>query len=327
MTGRTAQARRRRNLRIGGWVATVALLALAARVLAQRWGAVGDAGGLPGVLPALAATACYVAGNALLAGNWATIVGVTGRSLPWRAAAWIWSVSQLSRYTVTGAQVGGRAVAGRPYGVPPLAGALSTVVELGWMLCVTGAIVLATMPWWLPGAGELGWLALAGVIPVVAVALALAHPRGALAALDRMARWGPVARLTGGRFAGVAGRVTLSRALLGRLTARYALNTALRHAGFLTLFAAVGGDLPGAALVAMGAYALGSMAGAVAVFAPAGLGVREGVSALVVVPVIGGGPALVLVASVRLLEVVAELAFLALARAGRPPRPAPGAAA
>lgn len=316
-----ASRRRRLLLRAGAWAFTLALVAIAFTVLTERWEAVGEAGGVPGVVPAAVAAASYLAGNALLAANWAAIVAVSGRRLDRRAAAWVWAVSQLARYTVTGAQVGGRAVAGRPYGVPATAGVLSTVVELGWMLSVTCAVVLATVPWWLPGAGDLGWLAAFGAVPVLAIVTALAHPPVVLGLAGRLADLGVVDRLTRGRLAGLAGRVTLTRGTVARLTARYGANTALRHAGFLTLFAAAGGDLGSGALVAVGAYALGSLAGAVAVFAPGGLGVREGVSALVLAPVIGGGPALVVVASVRLLEVVAELAFLAVARAGRPARP------
>lgn len=315
---------RGRLLRLAAWVVTLALLALAVSVVTDRWEAVGDAGGLPGMVPAAFAVLCYAAGNALLAGNWRVIVEVAGSNLAWRTAAWVWAVSQLSRYTVTGAQVGGRALAGRPYGVPALAGALSTVVELAWMLSVTCAIVLATMPWWLPGAGDLRWLALAGVLPVAAILAALVHPSGVLAAATRLARVPLVDRVTKGRLRGLAERVRLDRTIVARLTLRYGLNTVLRHAAFLTLYAAVGGNLADGALVAVGAYALGSLAGAIAVFAPGGLGVREGVSALVVAPVIGGGPALVLVAAVRLLEVVAELAFLALARLLRPARPVIG---
>lgn len=316
-----AGARRRRMLRAGAWAATLLLLALAAGVLADRWQAVGEAGGLPGAGPGAVALVCYVAGNALLASNWAAIVALSGRRLRWRTAAWVWAVSQLSRYTVTGAQVGGRAVAGRPHGVPALAGALSTVVELGWMLSVTCAIVLATLPYWLPGAGDLRWLAAFGALPVAAILAALAYPSGVLAAATALARTPAWRRFGGGRLADLAGRVALTRAAVARLTLRYGLNTALRHTAFLTLFAAVGGDLAGDGLVAVGAYALGSLAGAVAVFAPGGLGVREGVSALVLAPAIGGGPALVVVASVRLIEVVAEVAFLAIARAARPARP------
>jgi hypothetical protein len=303
------------------WVATLALLTIAVWALAGRWEAVGEAGGLPGAAPAALAVALYVAGNALLAANWAAIVAVSGSRLRWREAAWVWATSQLSRYMVTGAQVGGRAVAGRAYGVPALAGALSTVVELAWMLSVTSAIVLATAPWWLPGAGDLRWLALLGIAPVVAIAAALAHPSGVLAAAAALARLRWVDRLTRGRLALLEGRVALTRDVVARITLRYGLNTVLRHAAFLTLFAAVGGDLRRSALVAIGAYAIGNLAGAVAVFAPGGLGVREGVSALVLAPVLGGGPALLLVAVVRLLEVAAELAFLALARAVRPARP------
>lgn len=301
-------------MRAGGWVVLLALVAVAGTVLYERREAVGEAGGLPGLLPSATAVLIYFVANALLAWNWSAIVAVAGTRLPFRTALWAWSVSQISRYTVTLAQVGSRAVVAKRYGVPATAGVLSTVLELAWMFMVTSTIVVATIPWWLPIAGDARWVAWVAALPVVGIVAAVAHPQAMLAAIDAVVRRPFVARVTGGRLAGVAGRIRLDRATMWRFVARYGTNTALRHAAFLTLFAAVGGDLGTHALTAVGTYALGSLAGTVAVFAPGGLGVREGLIAVALTPVIGGGPALVLAAAVRLLEIVAELSLLGVAR-------------
>jgi glycosyltransferase 2 family protein len=307
-----------RWLRLAAWIGLLVVLGAAVVVLRERWEVVGETGGLPGVVPSVAAAAVFFVANALLAWNWRAIVAVGGTLLPFRTALWIWSVSQITRYTMTMAHVGSRVVVAARYGVSATAGALSTVLELAWMLTVTSAIVLATIPWWLPAAGDARAVAWIAVAPVAGILVALAKPRMVLDVLERMLATGPLRRLSGGRFEGWSERVQVDRATLGRFVGRYGTNTVLRHIAFLTLFTAVGGDLRTGALSAIGAYALGSLAGTLAVFAPAGLGVREGVIALVLGPVIGVGPALVLVASARFLELVAELCLLGVARLTRP---------
>jgi len=304
-------------LRVGSWALFGALVAVAATVLYERRAAVGEAGGLPGLAPSLLAVAVYFTANALLAWNWSAIVAVAGPRLPFRTALWVWSVSQISRYTVTLAQVGSRAVVGRRYGVPATAGVLSTVLELTWMLMVTSTIVIVTVPWWLPLAGDARWVMAAAALPAAGIVAAVAHPEAMLRAVDALARRPLVDRVTGGRFAGIATRVGVDRPTMWRFVARYGTNTLLRHTAFLTLFAAVGGDLRTHALTAVGTYALGSLAGTLAVFAPGGLGVREGIIAVALAPVIGGAQALLLSAAVRLLELVAELSLLGVARLAR----------
>lgn len=309
---------RRRWVRAASWLLLLAVVGVTAAVARERWQAVGEAGGLPGTLPASAAVTVYGAANGLLAWNWRAIVGVAGTRLPYRTALWIWSVSQISRYTMAFAHVGGRAVVARRYGVPATAGVLSTLMELTWMLTVTSTIVLVTVPWWLPAAGGARWLVWVAALPVAGILGGIARPQAVLRLIETGVSLPPIRRLTRDRFTGVAARVGLDRATMSRFVIRYGTNTLLRHTAFLTLFAAVGGDVRAHALVVVGAYALGSLAGAVAVFSPGGLGVREGLSALVLTPVIGGAPALLLVGSVRLLELAAELATLAVARALRP---------
>lgn len=317
--GTVARRRRGRITRALGWAVTVGLLAVGVVLLQGRWESVREAGGLPGWGASGAAAALFLTANATLAYTWREVVSLTGTRLAFWTAAWVWAVSQLARYAVSAAQVGGRAVAGRRYGLSATAGAATTLVEVAWQTSLVAALVLVTLPWWLPGAEGLDWLAVVGVAPVVVLLGGLVHPRGLLTLVARILGLPPLDRLAGGRLAGAAEAVDLSRADAARVTALFAANTGLRLAAFLLLFVAVGGDLGTAGLQAVGASAVGQLVGRVAVFAPGGLGPREGATALVVAPAIGAGPAVVLVAATRLLELVAELAFFGVARLARPP--------
>lgn len=317
--GAAARRRRGRVTRLLGWAVTLVLLAIGVGVLQGRWETVRDAGGLPGWGASGAAAALFLAGNAVLASTWAQVVALAGSRLAFRQAAWVWAVSQLARYALGAAQVGGRAIAGRRYGLSVTAGAASTLVEVAWQTSLVGALVLATLPWWLPGVEGFEWLAVVGVAPVLVLAAGLVHPRGLLRLVARVLATPPVDRLAGGRLAGAADVVDLSRGDAARVTGLFALNTGLRLAGFLILFGAVGGDVGTQGLQAVGAASVGQLVGRIAVFAPGGLGPREGATALVIAPAIGAGPAVVLVAATRLLELLAELAFFAAARLARPP--------
>lgn len=301
-----------------GWLVLVAVVAVAVPVVATRWEAVEDAGGLPGPGWSAVAVAAYVVGNVVLARNWRAVVAIGGSRLPWRTAVWVWSASQLTRYTFSLAHVGGRAALGRLHGLTATAGALSTVVELGWMLAVSATLALLAAPWWLPAGGDFGWLAALAVVPTVAIAAGIAAPATWLRVADRLTASRAGAALLRGRLAGLADRVTLRRRDAAALTAWYAVNTALRHGAFVALFLGVGGataDIP----AVVGALAVGNLAGALSI-TPGGLGAREGVTAALLTPVVGGAPALLLVAAQRALEIVAELALLGLARLGRPRR-------
>lgn len=317
---------RRRLARLGGWVVSAGLLAVALLALRTRWDAVGGADRFPDPLPAAAAGLLFLLANGVLALTWRAVVRAAGGHIALRPAVWVWAASQLARYSLSAAQVGGRAALGRRYGLTLTTGGATALVEIGWQTSISALLVLVTLPWWLGAADELSWLAWAGLLPAVVLLAGLLAPARLLALLAAVLRWGPMARLTRGRLGDVEDRVTLSRADAGRLTLLYALNTALRLAGFLLLFASLGGSVARHGMLAIGAASLGQLIGRLAVFSPGGLGPREGATALVVFRAIGGGPAAVLVAATRVIELLAELAFVALAwallpRRGRLPRP------
>ncbi len=312
---------RARVVRVLAWLATVGLLVVAGLALRSRWRDVGDAGGWPALLPVVVAVVLNAGANGLLAHTWRELAAVRGDRMPWRTAAWVWALSQLGRYGLSGAQIAGRAVVARRYGMTATAGGVTALVEVAWQVAIHGVIVLATVPWWLPGADGLTWVALAGVVPAGVLVLGSVAPMTLLRATARLLSWGPVARLTRGRFATSLAGVRLGRRDAARLTLLFVTNTTIRFVAFATLLGAVGGAVPGELARAAGAFALGQFVGRLAVFAPGGIGPREGVTALVMGPVLGGTAALVLVAVTRLAEVAGELVFLGVARVGRPPSP------
>jgi hypothetical protein len=312
---------RHRLARLLGRLAGIALLAVAVVALRDQWHGVGEAGGLPGAGPSAVAAGLFQIANAVLAVTWRAVVRIGGGgALPLRAAVWVWAASQLARYSVGAAQVGGRAVLGRRYGLTLTAGGTTALVEIAWQTAITAVLVLATLPWWLGVAGSLTWLAWAGVLPAAVLLVGLTAPARLLGVLAATLRWGPLARLTRGRLRAAVGELSLRRRDAAALTGAYMLNTALRLTGVVVLFAAVGGDAGRDWPLVVGAASLGQLVGRLAVFAPGGLGPREGATALALAPAIGGGPALILVAATRLLELVAELVFLAIGAALRPAR-------
>lgn len=305
--------RRRTLLAVVGWVVGLAVLVATGLALRDRWETVAAAGGVPGAAPIALALLANVGAGAALAYAWRDIVAAAGWRLDGRLAAWIWSASQLARYTLGAAQIGGRALLARRHGVPTAAGAATSLIDTLWQTSLNGAVVLATAPWWLPGGGGLEWVAWSSALPVAVLVLGLLRPDALVAGLRRLLRTRAVAAVTRGRFAG-GRRVRLDRGTALTITGLFVVNTAARIGGFLVLFHAVGGDIAAAGLLAVGAYVLGKIVGQAAVFVPAGIGPREGATALLVAGAIGGGPAFTLVAVTRLVEVVAEVMFVAGAR-------------
>jgi glycosyltransferase 2 family protein len=290
--------------------------------------AISASSGLPGVVPLVVAVIINAAANGVVVTAWREVLRAADAHMSVSAAAWVWSLSQLARYTVGAAQVGGRAVVGRRYGLSTTAGALTTLVEVAWQAAIAATLVLATAPWWLPGAFGLAWLAWIGALPAAMLAAGLICPGLLLRTVAAVLHWGPLERVTRRQLGKGLGRVRFRRADAARVTALYVLNSGLRLTAFLTLFVAVGGSLGPDGLRAVGAYALGQLVGRLAVFAPGGLGPREGATALALTSAIGGGPALVLVASVRAAEFLGEVLFGGLARLmrptpGTPPLPSP----
>ena len=294
-------------------VAVLLALAYVARALAvHRAEAARVLAGTRPSWPALVASALVVlAAYVVLIQVWRALLAGGGQRLAFAPAARIWTVSNLGKY-VPGKvwQMSAMAVMAREQGVSGVAAAgsavLSTLVTLATGFAVTvlcGAQVFTDRR-----------VALAALGAVVA-ALAMA-PR-ALPVAERVLRRATGRDLTMPRLT----PRTLAVAVVGSTVAWLLLG-----AGFHLLARGVGvASLPIAASVAsfVGSYLLGF----VAVFAPGGIGVREGVMHLALRQVgLGDGEALVLVVASRIwltvLEVAPALAFLALGTR-RPSRLAP----
>lgn len=308
---------RRRRPGAGGWLgAVLVLVVLAGAVLAlrSRLGVAGGPGGLPSLAVCAAVVAVNLAGNLLLADAWRALVRTAGPALGLGTAARVWTVSQLARYTIGAAQVPGRALAGRRHGVPASAGVLTTLAEIAWGTSVTAALLLATAPAWLPAGGALDAVALAALVPVAVLVAGLVAPASTLAWLGRRLDHGLLRRLGGGRLAAGLERVDVSRRLALGITLRYAVVVGLRVVGVVVLYGAVGGDVAADWPRAAGAWALGHLAGQLAVVVPGGLGVRESATALVLTPALGLEAAITVAALVRLAELTAELVAFAAVR-------------
>lgn len=302
--------RRRTLLAVAGWTVGLAILLATAVALRDRWETVAAAGGVPSVAPITLAVLANAGATVALAWAWRDIVAAAGWRLDLRLAAWIWGASQLARYTLGAAQIGGRALLARRHGVPVAAGAATSLVDTLWQTSLNAAVVLATVPWWLPGGGGLEWVAWSSALPVAVLVSGLVRPDALVAAVRRLLRTRVMQALTRGRFAG-GRQVHLDRRTALSITGLFVVNTAARIGGFLVLYHAVGGDVRAEGLLAVGAYVLGKLVGQAAVFVPAGIGPREGATALVVAGVIGGGAAFTLVAVTRLAEILAEVVFVA----------------
>ncbi|MBW3657554.1 MAG: flippase-like domain-containing protein [Actinobacteria bacterium] len=302
-----------------GWALSIAVLVATVLAVRGRWAETADAT-WPAAGWVLAAVGVNVLGNLLLVDAWRATTALAGPRLPLLVATDVWGSAQLTRLVLPAAPVASRAALAAPHGVRPGIGALTTLVEFAWMLVGTPALALATAPWWLADAPrDLAWVAAFAVVPVAAVVAIVVWPTRMLtllaATLERIPFLGP-------RLAGTAAAVRsapLTRRLAVALLGRYAATTVLRLAGFLLLAVGLvgGGEVGDLFAVLVGAAALGRFVGTVALFAPGGIGPREGVTALVLGPHLGSGPVLVLVALARLVELAAEVVLLVVVRLAR----------
>ena len=93
----------------------------------------------------------------------------------------------------------------------------------------------------------------------------------------------------------------------------FAAAWAVAGIGFRFYTLALVAQAPGSALVYMGVYAAACVGGLVVVFAPGGIGVREGVITVLLAPLVGTGPAAVVGVSARVWSTLLELALSGLA--------------
>jgi hypothetical protein len=209
--------------------------------------------------------------------SWRLIIKGFGHQLPFFAAARIWATSELARY-VPGAiwQVVGRVYLVQPYGVDAITSSTSQILELSVFLLANVLLALACLPACAGSALFQGAsphdqaIAKAALITAAALSpllLLLLNPRIFYGLTNRALRLigkPPISTRVGGRVLlrlmalALGGLVWQGLAIWVLIGQKNALNIPLDRIGLI-----------------IGAYSLAWSFGFVAVWAPAGLGVRE----------------------------------------------------
>ena len=300
---------RNRWVRLAQWAVGLAILWFAGRSLAENWHQLAAQplrwriDPLRLVLAALVVWAMY----ALLIGAWRVMLATWGDRLDGWTAARIWTVSNLGKYLPGKVwAIAGMALMAREAGVSPAAATGSAVILQALAIgtgaavaALTGAAALerahpgATTALWLILAAAAGGVGLLLFPPVVRRLLRLAAPDAAARAVP------PVTSLLFGVFANLVAWTGYGLALW--LLAR--------------------GVLPDAGLglrASVAVFTASYLAGFLALIAPGGLGVREGVFILMLQGPLGIGAATALALASRVLLTVTELGaavpFLAFPR-------------
>ena len=265
----------------------------------------------------LAASALVLGAFALMVLTWSASLRWWTASLSFLRALRIWSLSNLARF-IPGAvwQFAGLAALAADEGISPMA-ATGAVLLQQLVLLATGIVVAVMMaPGWVePIAGGLPPIATAtialAVLAVMCFLIPVAMPaigRGLARVVKREFAW---PRPSVGAFAAYTGALVLPW---------------LIYAMAFWLFArSMLGEATPSVTVAGGAFVASYIAGIVAVFAPAGIAVREAALVAMLAPVVDSRVALMLAVGARLwmiaLEILMAAAVVAIYRArGRPAR-------
>lgn len=300
---------RRTLLRVVQVVLAAIVIALVARKLIAEWGAVRLAlhEARPNWLALAASGIVVLVTYAVLIETWRVILRGWQHEIPFLDAARIWTISNLGKYLPGKVwSITALAVMSREYGVSAAEGATASVLVtlintiVGFAVAiVAGASLLRIPP------------VLVAVIALMAVAV-LASP----SALPTLGLW--------------AGKLFRREIVLRPLAHRVLLG-----AGVLTCVAwlmygvafwlftkGVLGAAPGALRNYVAVFAGSYLIGFIAIFAPAGVGPREGAMGIALQRAgLAAGPAYLLVVASRLwltaLEVIPPLIFLAFVRRRR----------
>jgi hypothetical protein len=253
-----------------------------------------------------------LAGSLIVVGTLAVLVGAWAASLRWCAAritaldaAKVWFTANLARFLPGGVwQFASLAVMASRYGVSTAA-ATATVLLEQIVLLITG---LAVVAFFTPAVLQASWWQGALVVAIIlgVVILALPRPGGPLGRW--LARYVPSLSQV---WSQMGPRHLLLFFLI--LTVPWLMyGTAFR----LLAVGLLGGSAAGSWGFYIAAFTGSYLAGVIAVFAPAGLFVREAALIGVLTPVIGGADAAILAVASRIwltaLEIIAGLVVLAL---------------
>jgi uncharacterized membrane protein YbhN (UPF0104 family) len=293
-------APRSRARRIGGLAAGLLVVAFLAAAVVDGWGRVSsydwqfDAPFL--VLALLGVTASLAATGI---GYVAILERLSARRLPRGRLLSIWSRSMLARYVPGNVMmVAGRVVLGREVGVPGRVSLAASVYEHAFVLGVA-AVVSVGLLLYIGDLGQGPWLWIVAAVPF---GLLLLHPRVfaplSTAVLRRFHRPPLDAFLSLRHVALFMGLYTFSYAFLG-------------IGVWATVRTFAGPEAGGPLLVGSG-FLLSFVVSMLAFVFPSGLGVREGVFALVLARNLPGGVAIAAAALVRLVLTLIELVFAAV---------------
>src|SRR5690606_25010694 len=152
------------------------------------------------------------------------------------------------------------ALLARRHGVAPTVGAVTTVLELVWMLTILPLLVLVTLPWWGQTAQGWEWVGLAALVPLAVMTTMVLAPAPSARGVARILRRVPGLRR------GVPSDDRLAAADLSRhdalgLTGLYLANNLLREVAFVAVLAGLVDLDPTLVLTAVGASAVGRFVG------------------------------------------------------------------
>lgn len=262
-----------------------------------------------------AASALVIAAFVFMVVTWAASLRWWRASLPFLSALRIWSLSNLARF-IPGAvwQFAGLAALAADEGISPLA-ATGAVLLQQIVLLSTGVVIAVMLaPAWIePLTGGLSPIATASIAVAGLVVLTLAIP------FVMPTLGGMLGRLTKREFAWPRPSVGAFASYTSSLVLPW-----LAYAVAFWLFArAIAGSAAPSLAVSGGAFVASYVAGIIAVFAPAGLAVREAALVALLTPLIDARTALVLAIGSRLwmiaLEIITAVVIVAMYRARRTP--------
>jgi len=294
------RSRAHQTWRVFGLVIALLIVFLVVRQLVRGWDGVGAYPWRFRPLLALASLAAIQTAYFTLGRSWRSVLRAVEIRLTYRRAYWLFYISNLGRY-IPGKiwQIGAAAWLGGRLGLPGHEVAASMVVHMLYFLPVGAVIALAAGPFPPPyDTTAIQILAWSATVAAGAVAL---WPYRVMYLLSRSVRR---VKIDPDRW-----RFQLSRRL--GIIAQTAFAWVCMSGSFALFVMSVtpvdASHLPELARIYIASHILGY----VALLAPGGLGVREGVLAILLTPLVGAGPAAGLALLSRLWSTVSELIALA----------------
>ena len=264
----------RRLFRAAGWALAALIVVLVGRVLLRD---LSELRALPVRIEAdwtaiLFSGALFLGAHAVLVQTWRSVLGCWEARLPFWTSARIWSVSNLGRYLPLKVwQIAAMGAMAREAGVSPVAATGSAI--LGTIVNVVAGFVVAL----LGGRALLDRTSQGhGSLAIVFVAVASGALVAAPVVLPRLAPW--LGRAIGRPVSAHLPVRAVIYALIGNVVAWL-----LYGAAFRAFMVGVLGGAAGGYQEYLAAYTISYLVGYLALFAPAGIGVREGAMVTVLV--------------------------------------------